>query len=408
MLELTRLLYARDEVEASLMLSLLKRKPVEECLFWINELIWSGYEVRTLLWSIYYDFYAQYNPLFEKKIKKQFDKFHDGDINALFIVVKSIRLLKSSDNVFSLRMSKLPNALTIYRGRTPKWLLAYDKECRPFVRAAVSLNWHQLILVWSNKNLSPIRMIEIFIRGLGEGKHLLQTEEANYKFVEPLWNQNLSTFMDESQRVLAIMLSLMTPDSELDLDGKMIALNQKENEYISWLYEPIPNNASGQKQTYDMLLYKRHFKIDEDIGAFKLERFEVDNYKTTVINKWFHFVATSPYWQNVFNKYQVNLSSNGELDFQDDADDKRLEAFSNDYGYVFELDDPRQKWAMEQGWVHVNSDLDIVDLMDRIFSNAEDLRMEFGDLSIDISKKSYEKRREVFTFEKLKMILDTI
>lgn len=408
MLELTRLLYARDEVEASLMLALLKRKSVEECLFWVNELVWSGYEVRNLLWSIYYDFYAQYNPSFEKKMKKQFDKFQSGDINALFVFVKSIRLLKSSDNVFSLRMSKVPTTLTIYRGRLPKWLLAYEKECRPLARATASLNWPQLLLIWFNNSLTPPRMIETFIRALCETNQLLASQHATTEIIEALWNQNLCSYMDESHRALATMVSLMTPDAEQEQNSKLIALNQKENEFISWLHGPIPTTADGHKQNYDALLYKRYFKIDIDIGVFQLERFAFDNYKMTVINRWYNYVGTSPFWQSVFKNYQVVISSHGELGFQDDNEDKKLEAFSDDYGFVFELDDPRQKWAMEQGWAEVNCEKDIVDLMDEVFSTAEDLRIDFGDLEIDVSKKSYEKRRDVFEFEKLKMILDTI
>jgi len=408
MLELTRLLYARDEVEATLLLTILKKKSIEECLFWTNELVWSGYDIRPVLWSIYYDFYAQHNPSFEKKMLRKLQQFDNGNLNALFVVVKSMRLLKSSDNVFSLRLSKVPDSLTIYRGRTPKWLLAYDKECRPFARAASSLNWKQLILTWHNQSLTPVKMIKTFIGGLCESSLLPKGAELAESIIDERWKKTLSPFMDESHRALATLVCLLTPENEIESNCRMVALNASENEYLEGLRSPIPLTKGGNQRTYDTLIYKRHFKIDKQIGAFKLERFDLDDFRASIVYKWPLYVSSSPFWQEVFRRYQITVDPNGNLDFKDDTDDKRLEAFSNDYGYVFELDDPRQTLAMEQGWAHVDSEHDVVDVMDEIFADAEDLRMEFNELSIDISKKAYEDRRDVFTFDKLKMILDTV
>lgn len=408
MLELTRLLYARDEVEASLLFALLKKKSIEECLFWTNELVWSGYDIRPFLWSVYFDFYAQHNPSFERKMLHKLQKFEDGNLNALFVAVKSLRLLKCSDNVFSLRLSKIPESLTIYRGRTPKWLLAYDKECRAFARAASSLNWKQLILTWHNRSLTPVKMIKTFIGGLCESSLLPKLPELDSNAIDERWKKTMSPFMDESQRALATLVCLLTPDSEIENNCKMVALNTSENEYLEALHSPVPLTEGGHQRTYDTLIYKRHFKIDTQIGAFKLERFEMNDFRSSIVYKWPLYVSNSPFWQEVFRQYQITVDANGNLNFQDDIDDKRLEAFSDNHGYVFELDDPRQTLAMEQGWARVKNEQDVVDVMDEIFSDAEDLRMEFDDLSIDVSKKAYEERRDVFTFDKLKMILDTV
>lgn len=408
MLELTRLLYARDEVEASLLFALLNKKTIEECLFWTNELVWSGYDIRPFLWSVYFDFYAQHNPSFERKMLRKLQQFYDGNLNALFIVIKSIRLLKSSDNVFSLRLSKVPESITVYRGRTPKWLLAYDKECRAFARASSSLNWKQLILAWHNKSLTPLKMLKTFIGGLRESSLLPKSVQLEDSMIEELWYKSLSPLMDESHRVLATMVSLLTNESQIENNCKMIALNNSENDYLRALYAPVPLTKGGNKQTHDTLLYKRHFKIDSQIGCFRLQRFETYDFRSSIVYKWALHVSNSPFWQDIFRQYEITLDTNGDLCFQNDIDDERLEAFSDNYGYVFELDDPRQKLAMEQGWADVEDERDVVDVIDEIFSNADDLRMEFDDLEIEVNKKTYEKRRDVFTFDKLKMILDTI
>lgn len=408
MLQLTRLLYARDEVEASLLLGLLKKKSIEECLFWTNELVWSGYDIRPFLWSTYFDFYAQHNPSFEKKMIQKLQHFDNGNLNALFVIVKSMRLLKSSDNVFSLRISKVPENLTIYRGRTPKWLLAYDKECRVFARAASSLNWKQLILTWHNRSLTPVKMIKAFIGGLCESSLLPKSIKQETDTIDKIWKKTQSPFMDESHRALATLVCLLTPDSGIESNCKMVALNTNENEYLESLHSPVPLTDAGNKRTFDTLIYKRHFKIDKQIGAFKLERFEMDDLRSSIVYKWPLYVSNSPFWQEVFRKYEISVDANGNLDFKNDIEDKRLEAFSDEFGYVFELDDPRQTLAMEQGWCHVDNEQDIVDVMEEILSDTEGLRMEFDELSIDVSKKAYDNCSDVFTFDKLKIILENV
>lgn len=59
----TRYLYIKEEVETSLLLSILDKKK-DEAFFWGYELYYSGYqvEVLALLSQIYHDFYARLNP----------------------------------------------------------------------------------------------------------------------------------------------------------------------------------------------------------------------------------------------------------------------------------------------------------------------------------------------------------
>jgi hypothetical protein len=251
-------------------------------------------------------------------------------------------------------------------------------------------------------------MVKTFIGGLCEGGRLPTHMEIDYTSIDALWNKNLSSLMDEGHRALATMVSLLTPDDEIETNCKMIVLNPNETEYVRWLYSPVPLTAGGNKQNYDTLIHKRHFKIDPDVGAFKLERFGFLNYRDTIVNSWAAYAVNCPFWQNVFSSYKIQVGREGQLILEDDVDDGRLEAFGDEYGFVFELDDPRQVWAMEQGWGEVDSEKDIVDLMDELFTNAEDLRMEFGDLAIDITRNVYESNKDVFSFDKLNKILDTI
>ena len=58
---LTRYLYARDEVELSFIASLISGKDIEECYYRGYELYYSGYDVFRTIWKVYYDFYYEYN-----------------------------------------------------------------------------------------------------------------------------------------------------------------------------------------------------------------------------------------------------------------------------------------------------------------------------------------------------------
>ena len=59
MLNLTRYLFIKQEVELSLILSLSSNKNLDAALYWTYELYYSGYEdlVFSLLEKIYYDYY---------------------------------------------------------------------------------------------------------------------------------------------------------------------------------------------------------------------------------------------------------------------------------------------------------------------------------------------------------------
>lgn len=82
----TRYLYFKKEVEISLVTCILEKK--NEAEFWAYELYYSGYQEETisLLWKIYYYFFATLNPSFEAYfIKKQKENPEDETIIATIV-----------------------------------------------------------------------------------------------------------------------------------------------------------------------------------------------------------------------------------------------------------------------------------------------------------------------------------
>ena len=70
---LTRFLYSEDEVIFSFITSLLKKDNISESYYWAYELYYSGTDIFSLFWKIYFDFYREHNPKFEGYIKKKND-----------------------------------------------------------------------------------------------------------------------------------------------------------------------------------------------------------------------------------------------------------------------------------------------------------------------------------------------
>ena len=94
---LSRYLYHNDEVKYSIITSILKREDFNECLFWISEYYYSGYEIWNLVWKMYYDFYAINSPKLERFITPdEFENYKKIAYSKGFIMVSSSPLTRSS------------------------------------------------------------------------------------------------------------------------------------------------------------------------------------------------------------------------------------------------------------------------------------------------------------------------
>jgi hypothetical protein len=75
----TRYLYVKQEVRIALLVSLLNKS--DDSIFWAYELYYSGFknELFTLIWQIYYDFFATLNPSFEQYLLKKHKEFLESN-----------------------------------------------------------------------------------------------------------------------------------------------------------------------------------------------------------------------------------------------------------------------------------------------------------------------------------------
>ena len=100
--QFTRYMYEESEVEIALIIAILNK--TDDALFWAYELYYSGCipQLITLLWKIYYDFYATLNASFEKYL---YNKLKSGNIDAhiLCSIINNLMIRPYTMDVFILR-----------------------------------------------------------------------------------------------------------------------------------------------------------------------------------------------------------------------------------------------------------------------------------------------------------------
>jgi hypothetical protein len=329
MFKLTRFLYNEEEVKLSLIASILTKKNIFECYYWFSELYYSKIDVCDIIWEMYLDYYALINPKFEFYISKKINEWKQtGDITPLLYIIKNLHILKHDCNVFILReIYNTPDLHQsyIYRLSNPK-----NHLCPLFVSIKkeywIDICYYLKKLIKNGIlfNLDSYKIYESII-----DKFSL---DDNTKLRE---NWNLRIDNRDYHYILRVICSLKL--NKIIVNTKTLYVSPKMedvNEIKLIEEESIPLTSSGNKQIYKTLEYKRQFKIDENIGAFKLARFSISNYKEENYN-WEYYCSFNSLWKDRIQFY--NGTINEEKKCIEFDNDESLESFYEEYGY--ELDE---------------------------------------------------------------------
>lgn len=309
----TRYLYIKDEVELSLIDALLKQKSIEECYFWVYELYQSKFydDLWSLLWCIYYDFYALTLPKMEKKIiKNQMDWKKGKDVRFVLDIVKNL-----------LRYSKIATYEIFV-------LRKYYSE-RLLKTLDISMNE----LTIDNLNRKEKNKINI--------EHCIETK--NYEGlafylkkmvkndVDWLINRfNIDVNMLYSNLFHQILFNLMKIDQNKKIYYKRVM--NKELKKISELdknyrYEGTYKDVS---YIYKTLANVRLFKISNKIGCFQLDRAKF-NVKEMFWYHWEYFAYRSPIWRERLDKLDITVDDKNKKIIFNNEDEE--EEFYEAYNY---------------------------------------------------------------------------
>jgi hypothetical protein len=139
--------YPKDQAVLSLVTALLLKNDLQECYFWAHELLESGFDIRPLLWRVYFDFYYATNVALEGLLERKY-----AENNPLFIVRNLFRA-HATPTVFlwrQLTYADMQNVeyqmgrLSFKQLQKCKWLHGVDEKCQPFLLHLKNGDWTQM------------------------------------------------------------------------------------------------------------------------------------------------------------------------------------------------------------------------------------------------------------------------
>lgn len=348
----TRFLYAKDEVELSLMMALLKNENLQIIYYWAYELYYSGFDIFDLLLKIYLDFYYEKQPyLLNYIIKKQQLWKADGDKKHVAYVLRNMYKLEASHRVFMIRQyifnygnSKLNYQAGVMMGSVCDTNYN-DGEFGPtilykikgggtykqyFLRAVARLHmenvWYYLKMLLDEDFVCVLELVE---EALGI---VLDANIVKEK------NTHLQThyIIASIVRVLYMYTDIdMDTDMDMDMD---IDHTDKKHIFVIPKKEHLDNICSLEEEkiypVYDTLIYKRLLSIDKDISIFTLARDKFENLTKEMWFHWEYYAMGAPLWQKRLVKWGgiVNHTTK-KIEF---PTDEMQEAFYELYAYEFD------------------------------------------------------------------------
>jgi hypothetical protein len=320
--QFTRYMYEASEVEIALIVAILNK--TDDALFWAYELYYSGCipQLITLLWKIYYDFYATLNASFEKYL---YNKLKSGNIDAHIIcsIINNLMIRPYTIDVFILR--QLVKQLDSEVDENDQINDLLHKE--DFISLAY------LILNTPTPVVDTLSNVIVFFNR--SGLSLNSTTELNSytKIISAL------PFVNPRTILLSRAIHWFVLFKKLKV-GKKLFVHTEPSDIV--MYETILTDLTMQGNTskYPLLpiLQARNilsqaaiYSIDQYnyLSLFKSKR-ETNDIVKAYYNHWVYYASSIPLWQ-----WRIN-TCNGVIDhtsksitFEDEDD---MEQFYLHYG----------------------------------------------------------------------------
>ncbi len=311
MLTLTRYLYPKEFVVLSFYNSMSSKKELNECLFWIYELYYSGFINDTFdaIFNCYFDFYALLNPKIIDFINKKVDLWKTKkDDTIIGIIVKHLYSKKSNNDMFllNLSMSKITKK-QIKKGPKPKWLKSYE----PFqnqIRDIDSKNDEAVLFdINAMKSSDYQKFLDVLIKYF---KNKKKTDISSYPY--------LRSEIDEThyfcKKYILFIIKFLRDYNTTDRSKMIISLNRFEKSFIIGfkeftepLYKVLQN-----KRTYSI-----HSTFIKTYCCSSLLNIDILNETRT---HWKIHCKNTPFWYEKFNS-----SCQHDIEFDFEFDEQSLE-----------------------------------------------------------------------------------
>lgn len=329
--QFTRYLYEKDEVKLNVIINLLNKN--DDAIYWAYELYYSGFkeELRELIWSIYYDFYAQLNPSFEKYLSNKLDILlnkNNEEYKIVAVLINNFLIRPYSLDVFMMR-----NFVKIFEFEKCSLIVDYLSTNKPEYISKAIINYLEkkdymilasLFLVEINDEhlLYAFDIVKRYFKKLGvkiikESKNITQIEN-NYRRVL-MYSRILMYFI----KLKNITIPKIENEKKIKL-GRNVYIHVEPEEVV--LYETIladtkkPENKNIIYLPARKILQKTSIHaIDEGnyLSLFNLKRDKNDIIKA-YREKWLYHAAYSPIWYERIQKFHGKIDHRLKyIDFED-------------------------------------------------------------------------------------------
>jgi hypothetical protein len=320
-LELTELLYPKDEVIMTFKQCILQKKPLHETLYWLWELHYSGEDIDKLVFDIYLEFYATLNPPLYSYVKLKRKKYlKTNDIKEITSIVCNLRInvpcldsylinyyVANLDKCFPLKIYK--KQLEICKTLNDK------KELIPLL---MSIHYYNI------KNISYYLMINLKKYDI----KIIYREIVNYyktykriEYIEKIWSDCPSLKV-----LISIIVHLSIPECKLTTSLKFIAPDTNILNDLNKHYNSIPSKV------YYTLKEKRLYSTHYELGPATYGRINKIELKNACCYHWEYYCKNTLSWKKRFDEYTVKFTDKN-IQFENDD---LLEDFYDKYGFEFD------------------------------------------------------------------------
>ena len=328
----TRYLYVKEEVRIALLVSILNKS--DDAIFWAYEMYYSGFkhELFTLIWKIYYDFFATINPTYEAYLIKKHREILELDLvrdinldqdKLVSSIIQDLLFRPFNSDVFLIRNIVENFDIDIdYHNSTEKII-----DILELFTQWIKNNDYRSISQWIFNVNKTMDVVEIYNICLDIFENIgLKITKIKFKkdFVSSL-NLNINS----NVILLAKIMCLFSKKEELK-KGKSIYINVESEDII--IYETI--YGSDDIKGYKILEKACICGIDElkHLSLFKLKRLTY-NLEEKYRNNWEYHASFSPIWSQRIKKYGAYPNySKQKIIFKEKPDDELMQEFYNLYG----------------------------------------------------------------------------
>lgn len=317
----TRYLYIKDEVELSLLVSILNKS--NDSLFWAYELYYSGFKDQLFMyiWKIYYDFFATLNPTFGSYLLTKYDEFITNEATVSSIICTLLFRPFNTDIYFLRNICKSFEINIDYI--TP---ITNIESCRINFTEWISTNNYRSIAEWIlNGNKNTISQNDVY---------KLCVELTNAKPCKKFNTLLTSCNIDPNIILLANVMCLISQKHNLK-KGKIIYVSSKLNDIIPYQTVYVANGLPHYRVLQKV--YTSGIDDYKHLSLFKLKRHKY-NIKQMYLGNWLYYASFSPLWHQRITSYGGIIDH--ELNKVVFNDDDLLEEFYRCYGY--EPDEQKQ------------------------------------------------------------------